>query len=729
MSSMLATSSAFAMDLCSPDAVLNTVGCQSWYNTFEVMLNDPSTHNPQAYNEANGPAGKESQSIPADPAIPSGFVGQSDIQVKSYTDAPTYVQSQFGVDASTHAIMGAMEAGDLGQRRATVPYAYLGAEVQGHTWTTPSQSFYAYYGYWRNIQQDNVIHDEACNNTPGFCSPTDEFIWRGNNTGETNLVGVQWIFPTGTQEGDENLFTLGDSAFCPTSGASGAVMGVVTGIITGPCSDGPTQFGAEVVIGAGLAGNCAKWGSYSADCANPAWTGLYNDRTNYSGTTAQAWIGGGTGVSGWSTISPEESLVINRYVINEFGPKSLVTATSPYGFDINAPETTPGFFRDMNWYQSVAPSSVDTLYASAMSAVKTNAAPVINATEVPLPQITALNPVTNAVNNASDVASYSCIPSQVGACKYDTRQETAVANRPAVQTLTAGAPATTGNPFIDASFITDSPLYALTPTAGFYEYQCPALTGGAVSAGTCDTVFGNTHTGTWRNGYGLRLGSVDNGALLTFSPLNSFDPTNGYVPSATLIEGSMDAFVWYDNNGDGFMGAPDNTTVQGYKSGAFYTANVLCPDGPGNCGRTTNQGPATANNGNDSIDGMADGARGVSVVPANGGTWPPGSMLVHNAGTNPGGPWDEGPLGDPSHGSLLTPLAGNSAVYLPADPTECKPGQASGCITSDALLIPGGTAFGLTGTMTAHFDWEEAQPSGSPYEYAWSGSYTWTQSS
>ncbi|MHB8586069.1 MAG: hypothetical protein ACYDDF_09600 [Thermoplasmatota archaeon] len=693
-------------DPCTVDSAWATAGvnCQQWYSTFEVVLPGnsingagPYTHDPLSYQQSNGPAGYEDQSIPASPDIPARFVGLPDIQIKPAInttngpgDAPYWVQSWPGMDASTWAILGVQAYSTFtiaGNSEPLTPYGYLGAETLGHTWTTPGNEFYAYYGYWRDLNHDNVIQNENCNG-PGFCSQTDEFIFAGVNTynNAQAVTGIQWVFPTGTQQGAEGTASLGDSGFL----GCGPLIG---------CSSTSTDV-ANVVVGSGLAGDCRQYQTYDADCISPAPEGTFNDASANQSSNQEGWWGGGVqGGSGWSNVMPEESLLISRYVVNVFGPTGLNEPGNAYGYEVDAGASTQGFFRDMNWYQAVAPSAVSNLYMSEMRSVRDNVGGQLYTVEntsvgVPANPVTpvvlglyqsnvepSVNSTVDSYNNASDTANYGCLPSSpVTSCQRDIRQLTAVWNAENATAIETPYPLPQHRPLIGGSFDATVTSAAQPPPEEWFQYYCSqASVDCSFTGGLPVGVGGQQPTGF--SGFGR------NG-----------DPITGFVPSATFIGGSMTMYTWQDTNGDGYIGAPDNYTIDHYLSGAFYTANV--------------------GTSNDTITGLTQFAQGITVTPN--GAWPPGTFLDSNAD---GIPYDTAASGQ---GNTLTPLSGTGSVTLRPDTGYCGGGAAS-CPTQDVLLIPTGDALGLHGHMATTLKWEEGTPP-AIYHYSWSGSVDWDQS-
>ncbi|MHB8586068.1 MAG: hypothetical protein ACYDDF_09595 [Thermoplasmatota archaeon] len=701
---------AQAVDFCGPDAevALVTQGqCQQWNYSFEVNPNNPSQHNPLAYNDAAGPAGQEEQNIPPETYIPSEFVGLPQLLVKPALDsgsvkgdAPSWVQKWTGFNSNTHAVLDQTVLTE--SEGHSVPIGYLGAQTLGHSWTTPAAEVFAFYGFWNDLNGNGIIDSPSCNN-PSFCNPAqDEFVWRGSNTGES-LNAYMWVFPTNAKYGAPAALYVGDG------GATGGLGG-----------DGPSYVGL-VAVGAGMAGDCQRYAQYDKDCTSPAPSGLWSDRSNVS-NSAQEWVGGGSGIfitgSGFPEVTPEETLLIDRYVVSVFGPSNLTTPTDPYVFSPNADQASGGtgpmgYFRDSDWFQALAPSAVSNLYGTEMRFVRDQSQNVLS-TPLPPPVVSvlsAVNNATSATNSASDTVSYGCnVPGAVKACNRDVRQILATNNNANVQTQTAGAPKSQARPFIEARFDSEVPTAANTPPRAFYNYEC--YTQANLPAGTCDAttavpggVYGqNGVSGPFQAG----------GAYLT-----------GFVGPTLYIRASMDAWIWYDN-GDGFIGAPDNYTIAQYNSGNFSSANTDCmtvEGGQTSCGAIAPSGP-----GNDTVVGLTPElvGQGTTVTPV-GGNWPPGSFEVYYMDDNPYCTQPVGP--GPSQCASLVPLTGDTAAFLEADTGSsfCPTGATSGCPSENGLLLPEGDALGLHGVYQASLSWNEGSGANAA-QYAWAGTYTWDQS-
>ncbi|MHB8586073.1 MAG: hypothetical protein ACYDDF_09620 [Thermoplasmatota archaeon] len=739
-----------AFDPCAPDAVTTTAlpNCVSYYATFEVNLpgtNGAGSHNPAAVDNTPNPRNDETQGLPADPEIPSQFVGLTQIQVKPAVDgsvpgdAPANVQAWPGFGANTFAVFDQQEITQLQQIEgpgAIAPVSYMGAETVGHSWTSPSNNFIAYYGYWNDVNGNGVIDQStdgpAQCGQPQFCNAQDEFVWRGQNTGE-NLVGYQWVFPTSTPEGGPNTGYDGLSDFC------GGIEGPFVCIFSP--QDGPMEVG-QVVIGAGLAGNCAKWQQYSADCVSPVPEGQWVDFSNYTNRPGQVWAMGSNGCAGelvfcgasYSEVTPEETLLISRYVVSVVGPTNLVNPTSPTIITVNADPSTKGFFRDTDWFQALAPSAVSNLYTMEMRTVRDNVSSALNITAPQLPPIQ--NPVTpivnpivdpiinpliqnmidpqvnntqSAENNATDTEAYACLPSPLG-CTKDIRQQIAMGNNGNIVTP-GGAPKSHANPYISGSFYADSTIPS-PPGTDWYYWACSQAGGDPTTCGTVQGLSGNLqNSGTEVALFGGTIGT--HGHTIT-----------GFIPQTMWIGASEDAWLWYDNNGDGYIGAPDNYTIAHYNNGTFYTANTGC------CGETNDGKNGNGYNPNvDTITGYLPDTLGVTVTPSNGQAWPPGSFLAYYDITAPA---DTPPIG-PAEGSggHLTPLTGTTPVFLRSYAqvvsSFCGSGPTQGCNSADGLIIPTGTALGLHGSMTVPISWTEGTAPNA-YTYSWTGTYQWDQS-
>ncbi|MHB8586269.1 MAG: hypothetical protein ACYDDF_10610 [Thermoplasmatota archaeon] len=610
--------------LCSPQAVQDQLGCEGWYATFEVEVTNPTQHDPSAYNDANGPKGQETQAIPPDPVIPSRFVGLPDILVKpAAQDAPAWVQSH--LPTNTYAVLDAQEYGSLtvvGDDEPATPYGYLGAEALHQTWTEPSNMFLAFYGYWHPIVGDNVIHDEECGQ-PYFCSPTDEFVYRGDNTGEA-VQGLAWNFPGGYS----------------------------------------VYFGQGAFVGTGLAGNCKLYAQYDQGCISPSPAFNWWDTTNASQNgNYQAWQAGG----GWSGYTPEDSLVVSRYIVSVFGPTNLAELSN-YTYQIDAPASTPGFFRDMDWYQALAPASVQELYLSTMHRVRDTEQ------ETQIPNVLTTPPIVNQTEQqAFDTEAYTCPTSPAGVCARDVRQIVAKENQPK-----AVPPGAESAPYITATFNTVAPYPFYTPDSTWDQYWC-AQTGMSPCL----------------------LNSIPYEGLQGVASVGNPYLGNGqttFAASAPMIYAETTAWAWYDADGDGYIGHPDNYTVQQYNAGMFATANTGTGD-------------------NDIVRGLANQFNGVAASPSSAG-WPPGSFLVRNFEF----PLHGAPLGDPGQGNYLTPLSGTSPAKLRSG--ACAEG-ATTCGTIDALIIPSGTAEGLQGdTGPVTISWVDLNAQAESYTQ----DYTWSQS-
>ncbi|MHB8586995.1 MAG: hypothetical protein ACYDDF_14290 [Thermoplasmatota archaeon] len=639
-----------AVDMCNPDAAWQAAGvnCPAWYGQFKVELNNTSVHNPQAYDDANGPAPYELvRPIPADPAIPSRFVGLSDILLKDPAqDAPIGVQQALAATAPTSApIHAVLDAQMYGTVQAYLdndfePTAYFGAQSVGHTITMPDYTIVAWYGFWQENNGDNSIEDQSCTQ-PYFCGPQDEFVWRGSNTNES-MEGMLWDYPA------------------PYNPNVPGVVGV--GIAPG-----------EDIEAGGMAGNCQAYAQYDADCFAPGPVSTYWDQSNWT-TGQQSWPVSGGGAA----LAPEESLLVNHYMITVFGPLTL-GENSNYSYQVDAPASTPGFFRAMDWYQALAPGSVASLYSSSLFPVRD----AVN--NVTLPTLPIPTTVTDTEQNASDDAFNTCpsqaSPGQASVCARDTRQIVALANQASVSP--AGS---LGAPFLSANLQIAVPDFTYLPTGNgqpFSTYWCAQVgqpsncMSNVPPAGTIGYLFG------------------------VGAPLGAAGKSNGetsYMPGTFLV-GATQAFVWDDNNHDGYIGSPDQHTIDQYLAGNYPTANV---------------------GGGDSILGVAPQIQTLTVTPLGGG-WPAGSFLVYNAAN----PYDSGPLGPPDH-QYFTPLAGTTPVTLPMDPTTCQ-GAATGCVTRDGLFIPEGTLTGLAGDVHGTVGWVETTGTVSQ-SYSFTSDYQWTQS-
>ncbi|MHB8586076.1 MAG: hypothetical protein ACYDDF_09635 [Thermoplasmatota archaeon] len=729
---------AHAYDPCSPDSVTNQLGCQAWYSTFRVYLPGNNagaaagSFDPTAYNDVSGPAGQEEAVLPSSPDIPYQFVGLDNVLVKPALDnqvsgqpgdAPSWVQAWPGFDDNTWAVFDQKQVSDFGTGTGGVlPYGYLASPVIGQSWTTPGQQFIAYYGFFRDVNHDNVINADptaatSCA-TPTFCSASDEFVWRGANDGEgtgTNyqLVGFQYVFPTNTQEGGPNVVYTGDRQVA-CAGSASLVFNC------GPSSawqDGPIIVGG-VVLGAGLAGDCAKWAAEDTNCVSPAPEGVWADGTNDSKRPGQVWdMGAGpngqtilTG-SGGSTVTPEESLLISRYVVSVVGPHDLLLPTDPTGFSVNANPSTTGFFRAINWFQQLAPSSVGSLYTSSMHNARNTAIGTMDMTPSSDPVPALIDPIITPVTQpAEDTQSYGCVPETAAThCTVDTRQNVALANHAQV-VPTNGGPGTSANPLAYAFFYSDAPVMS-APGKSWYAYWCAQAN---VDPGTCATVVGTAPGGSPSiedpNYYAFYGETQQNGQHIT-----------GYTPSNYYVGVMETALLWYDNSQDGFIGQPDNYTIQQYNAGNFWTANTGC------CGEANDGTSAPIDPTIDTISGLDNELRGATVTPQ--GTWPPGtfealydnSLPVNGNGLGPG------------TGAQLIPLTGSTPVFLrsalAAGNNFCQEHETdNSCPSADGLIIPTGTALGLHGSMPVTLTWSEGTPPNPSYTYSWSGTYSWNAS-
>ncbi|MHB8586996.1 MAG: hypothetical protein ACYDDF_14295 [Thermoplasmatota archaeon] len=657
------------MDMCNPDVLWQTAqqNCPGWYSQFKVIVTDTSTHNPLAYNDANGPAPDELvRSIPADPAIPSRFVGLPDVLVKDASaDAPPSVYKALTASEPTSAPIHAVLDAQLISTTAGYadndfnPAAYFGARGLQQTMTYPAYVMFAWYGYWQENSEDNAIDDQSCTQ-PYFCGPQDEFVWRGLNTNES-VEGLKWDFPGSWLQGGNPL---------------------------------PT-------VGAGYAGNCQAYAQYDQDCYAPGPVSGYWDQSNWT-TGQQSWPDAG----GYPTIAPEQTLVASHYVITVFGPQSL-QETSNYSYTVDAPATTPGFFRAMDWFQALAPAAVSSLYVSTVHNVhNTSVTSFIPPGLIPTipPFITSnISSAENSTNFVFQNASYAeedalrTCPSQTptqpeSICARDVRQSVAQANQANVS-----PPGATDAPYIGGSFQIAVPGFTYLPTGNgqpFSAYWC----GQVGQPSSCMQVIPETGVIGYAAGIGYPLGSCLVPACIGPALVNQGNGETTYMPPGFVIIGATQAWAWDDVNHDGYIGSPDEHTIQQYLAGNYATANI---------------------GGGDLLTGVAPQLPGVTVSPGAGG-WPSGSYYVTNAEN----PYASSPLG-PGPSTYLTPLSGQGSVFLRTDPL-CS-GGATGCATEDGLFIPEGTLAGLTGEIVGTISWTETTSNGQQ-SYSFHQDVKWTQS-
>ncbi|MHB8587010.1 MAG: hypothetical protein ACYDDF_14365 [Thermoplasmatota archaeon] len=662
----------------------STNACEAWYQTFEEYT--PSTdggnsaldglHNPAAYDNQNGPGNAASQAIPTDPNIPSDFVGLTDIEYKAAsTDAPSWAYQHLTASTSDtsdpiYAVLNAQDYSSVTEYGAddVEPTNYMGAQQTGQTLSTPGNEIIAWYGYWQPQQGDGVFHEQGdCTPSWTFCAGTN-FVWRGSNTGEgttgENLVGYLWNIPGGEAAGGgNNVPVVGglpaadvvdvENNLCPDATQNAF-----------SCGSGASYVGT-VAVGEGMAGNCNKWQSYDANCISPEPSVPFLDQSNGTGTTGSqdSWNTGG----GWFSTSPEDSLIIGKYTISVFGPASSQDPTSPYIMKVKSDGSTQGFFRDMNYYQAIAPG-LGATYLSTMHVPRDEIANLgAGQTPVPIPA-----PVIDAVNNASDVAHYTCptnsvtnpVNGQNGPCARDDRQSVAQDN--AAHVTPSGA---SGMPYISVDLTGYVPSYAYPYDQSFENYYCGTTLGGAAG----NNCIPSPPVGVF--GYLANVGYPVEGLSTSFEP------------SALFLTGQETGFVWTDVNGDGFIGEPDSFTVQEYRAGVFNTANV----GPTDCKGT-----------NDCVTGYADQLGDVTVTPVGG--WPAGSFFVeHSTDPTNAQPFQ---FGNTNTYSYLTPLNGNTPAVLTVSSTFCG-ADAGTCPTQDGILVPTGTATGLTSSINGHITWTE----------------------
>jgi hypothetical protein len=411
---------------------------------------------------------------------------------------------------------------------ATTPAQYLVGQETGAPMTVTPESTFVWYGYFKDTTGDNVIRDTQCaGNDWNFCPPEttpqdgtliDEFIWRGNNTGEDQLGGFGWNFPGSYDQGVQpgNVYTN------PTGG-------------NGPVS--PVDFGS------GLAGDCRLYGSYDTDCVSPAPSWALDDQTNATGGNGQRWAVSG----GWAATPITDALITNHVEVDSIGNVSAMRTSDLTLWKIGAPASTPGFFLTYNWYQSVTNDAITPLYTTAAHAVRDN---------YNFLNYNVVNPTRQGLASVTDNTEL-CPTQPVAACFKDVRQTIAANNLPAV---TPTSPRSPEMPYMSTYLQSEVPADAITPGSDFASYWC--LRAG-VDAATCQTVKNEWVGGGGVYGFVTGLGY----------PLRGNGESSGMPPTLELW-GIFNGYVWTDVNGDGFIGNPDAYEISQYEAGNFATANV-----------------------------------------------------------------------------------------------------------------------------------------------------------
>lgn len=206
----------------------------------------------------NGPAVDDTRAIPAEPEVPARFIGLADTLA-----APASYEGR-GQLITDHRVRSSLVVSG----HAAPYHSYVGNAL-GSSSTPPTSAHSLWHGYWDDVNADGVIDDDWCAHGR-WCGPTDEFVWRGANTGE-DLAALLWLLP-------------GD--------ASGK----------------------------------ASFASLAADGAAP--DAEYDDMTEpYS--RWQGWrIHGGAG-----RVTAEEFLLVTQHSVSIIGPESL-RETGPYGYQV-----------------------------------------------------------------------------------------------------------------------------------------------------------------------------------------------------------------------------------------------------------------------------------------------------------------------------------------------------------------------------------------------------------
>lgn len=713
-----------AWDYCSwgdPTQTVDTVtnaalSCQQTYYLFEE---NPATgvHDAAAWNDVPNPAADESAAIPDTGFIPAIFTGHSQLIAKdAQSDAPASVWAGltsspgYNPSLSTYAVLDAYDVGSLtayadepDPGQATGPATYLAAETAGHPITQPTGDMWlAWYGFFQPNGNDFIsmpTPDTAAGGcgANGFCAGSN-FAFRGHATGEL-MQGLQWDFPGGDTANPGPGAIVGDSLCLQ-----------MTQAITGSCSDGASEVGFAN-IGAGLAGNCQRWSPannnpYGDDqCVGPTPSGTWTDYSSAGdGGNSQSWTTGG----GWETESPEESLIMDHYVVNIFGPSSLSDA-SPTQYPVNLENPTPqGYFRDTNYYQAIAPG-VQDLYLNTLHPVRDMVDTAL-ATPCPGAEVCA---AINAAASGNQLVSSGCPTDKQSTapavCQADVRQDTAAANLNAV--TPAGA---TYMPYVSGVFAVDVPLntYAGFEDPAFASYWC-----GQISSATCySTLTGLGAAGVFgwgAGGVGTVGGPLGSDVCIVAVGCEGGRPTalTTFMPPGYTIVPEMQAWAWSDVDQDGFIGnyptSPTQSEIDNYNAGLVPSANDFT---------ATNQGGTS-----DILLPLAHQLPGVYASPGAAG-WPPGSFKVNWA-------WDiyASQTANPTsnYKPYLQPLSGSQTVFLNKDRVYCLNAQATRCPTEDALIIPTGTALGLTGAIPAQLSWTET---GGTTTFSFSENATWTQS-